>query len=161
MRTVESTALDTSLDLDTLQGVLQEYPVDLAILFGSHATGTAHATSDIDLAVAFDDHRPPDPSYNDVFLGLSADLSDALGTDNVDLVDLHTASPALVTAIFERGILLVGEPAHAAELRQQLPTAESDQESPRDRLDAALDRIDDHLGDGDCVPASGDSEDNR
>ena len=160
MRTAESTALDDALDLDTLQAVLREYPIRLAILFGSHATETAHATSDIDLAVEFNKHRPADPSYNDVFLGLSADLSDALETDDVDPVDLHTVSPPLAAAIFENGILLVGESEHAAELRRQLTACESDQQSPRDRLDTALARIDDHLGDGDTgVPAAGEPED--
>jgi predicted nucleotidyltransferase len=160
MRTAESTALDAALDLDALQALLREHPIQLAILFGSHATETTHATSDIDLAVEFDEHRPSDPDYNDVFLGLSADLSDALETDGVDLVDLHTVSPALAAAIFENGVLLVGEADHAAELRRQLMARESDQQSPRDRLDAALARIDDHLGDDSAgVPATGDAED--
>ena len=160
MRTVESTALDTSLDLDALQAVLREHPVRLAILFGSHATESTHATSDIDLAVEFDDHRPSDPSYNGVFFGLSVDLSDALETDDVDLVDLHAVSPALAAAIFENGVLLVGDHEHAAELRRQLTATESEQQSPRERLDAALDRIDDHLGDRDAgVPVTGESED--
>lgn len=159
MRTVESTALDASLNLDALQAVLREHPVRLAILFGSHTTETTHPTSDIDLAVEFDDHRPSEPSYNDVFLGLSADLSETLETDDVDLVDLHGASPALATAIFETGVLLVGEQEHAAALRRQLTAAESEQQSPRERLDAALDRIDDHLGDDAGVPATGESED--
>jgi len=154
------TAESTALDLDALEAVLRKHPVRLAILFGSHATETTHATSDIDLAVEFDDHRPADPSYNDAFLGLSVDLSGALETDDVDLVDLHTVSPALAAAIFENGSLLVGAEEHAAELRRQLTARESDQQSPRDRLDAALDRIDDHLGDGDAgVSATGEAED--
>ena len=160
MKTAESIVLDISLDFDALQAVLREHPVRLAILFGSHATETAHATSDIDLAVEFDEHRPSDPSYNDVFLGVSADLSDALETDDVDIVDLHTVSPSLAAAIFEQGVLLVGEAGHAAEVRRQLTVRESDQQSPRDRLDTALARIDDHLGDGDAgVPAAGEAED--
>lgn len=158
-RTAASTALDASLDLNTSQGVLREHPVRLAILFGSHATETTHPTSDIDLAVEFDAHRPSDPRYNDIFLGLSADLSDALGTDDVDLVDLHAVSPALAVAIFEKGVL-VGDQKHATELRRQLTAADSQQQSPRDRLDAALARIDAHLGDGDAgVPVTGESED--
>jgi len=161
MRTTESTALDASLDLDALQATLHTYPVRLAILFGSHATETTHASSAIDLAVEFDESRPPDPNYNDVFLGLSADLSDALETDDVDLVDLHTVSPALAAAIFENGVLIVGTAEHAAELRRQLTARESGQQSPRDRLETALSRIDDHLGDdGAGVPATGDAEDN-
>ena len=147
MRTAESTALDAPLDLDSIQTVLREHPIRLAILFGSHATETTHATSDIDLTVEFDEYRPSDPSYNDAFLELSADLSDALETDDVDVVDLHTVSPPLATAIFTQGVLIVGETEHAAELRRQLTVSGDDQQSPRDRLDAALDRIDDYLGD--------------
>lgn len=160
MRTAASTTIDASLDLDALRGVLREHPVQLAILFGSHATGTTHAASDIDLAVEFDAMRPSDPSYNEVFLGLSADLSATLGTDDVDLIDLHTVSPALAAAIFADGVLLVGEQEHAAERRRQLTAAESEQPSPRERLDAALARIDAHLGDGDAgVAVTGESED--
>ena len=157
MKTAESIALDTSLDLDALQAVLREHPVRLAILFGSHATETSHATSDIDLAVEFDEHRPSDPSYNDVFLGLSADLSDALETDAVDLLDIHSVSPALAESIFEQGVLLVGEEAHATELRRQLTTPKADRQPPCDRLDAALASIDDHLAeDDDGVSAASD-----
>jgi Nucleotidyltransferase domain. len=145
MRTAESATLDAGLD--QLQTVFQEYPIRLAILFGSHATETTHPTSDIDFAFAFDECRPSDPNYNDTFLGLSADLSDALETDDVDLVDLHTASPALCRAIFESGILIMGTPEYATECRRQMTARESDRKSPRDRLDAALDRIDDHLDD--------------
>ena len=160
MRSAASTAFDTSLELDALQAILREHPLRLAILFGSHATDTTDTTRDIDLAVEFDEHRPSDPSYNDVFLGLSADLSDALETDDVDIIDLHTVSPPLAAAIFENGVLLVGEAEHAAEVRRQLTPSESDQQSPRDRLDTALARIDDHLGDGDAgVPAAGEAED--
>lgn len=160
MRTAASTAIDASLDLDALRAVLREYPVQLAILFGSHATGTTHTASDIDLAVEFDAHRPSDPSYNDAFLGLSADLSDTLGTDDVDFVDLHAVSPALAEAIFANGVLPVGEQEHAAELRRQITAAESEQQSPRERLNAVLARIDAHLGDDDTgVPVTGGSED--
>jgi predicted nucleotidyltransferase len=162
MRTAESTALDIPLDLDTVEGVLQEHPIRLAILFGSHASETTHATSDIDLAVEFDGHRPSDPSYNNIFLGLSADLSVSLETDDVDLVDLHTVPAPLAAAIFENGILLIGTAERATELRRRLTASEDDHQPPRDRLDAALDRIDHHLGDGDSgVPAAGEVQDDR
>jgi Nucleotidyltransferase domain. len=151
----------TTLDLDALRAVLREHPIQLAILFGSYATETTYTTSDIDLAVEFDDHRPSDPSYNDVFFGLSADLSEALEADDVGLVNLHAVSPQFATTIFEQGILLVGEIEHATELRRQLTAYDPDQQSPRERLDAALDRIDDHLSDDDVeAPATGDAEDN-
>lgn len=145
MRTAGSTALDELLDVDGIRAVLREHPVRLAILFGSYATETTHPGSDVDVAVEFDGTRPSEPGYNDVFLGPSADLSEALETDEVDLVDLQAVPSALAEAIFETGVLLVGEEAHAAELRRKLTASGSDQPSPRERLDAALDRIDAHL----------------
>lgn len=162
MRTVESASIDTSLDLDALRAVLREHPVQLAILFGSHATGRAHEASDIDLAVEFSDQRPADPGYNETFLGLSTDLSETLETDAVDLVDVRTVSPELATAIFESGLLLVGDHEDAIDLRRQVTPDESETRSPRERLDAALARIDDHLdGDDTEVPASGESAEER
>lgn len=148
------------LDLESLRAVLREHPVDLAILFGSHATGTARESSDVDVAVEFDALRPSDPGYNDVFLGLSADLSEALGTDDVDLVDLHTVSPSLAASIFEHGVLLVGDRDDAADRREELTAADGERPSPRERLDAALAKIDAHLdADESGVPAAGEPDD--
>lgn len=159
MRAVGSTTLETHLDVGAVQAVLQEHPVRLAILFGSHATETTHSTSDIDLAVEFDEHEPADQGYNDVFFGLSADLSDELNTDDVDLVDLNTASQSLATAIFENGILLIGNSDHVAELRRELTANENDQRTPRERLDTALNRINDHLDtDESGPPATSEAE---
>jgi len=109
MRSSENTTTGESLLLQTLQEVLQEHPVQLAILFGSHATGESHSRSDIDMAVEFETVHPSDPAYNEVFLGLSGDLSEALETDDVDLVDLQTTSPELAETIFDHGVLLIGD----------------------------------------------------
>lgn len=38
MRTVEETDIDSPIEIGALQDVLREQPVELAILFGSHAT---------------------------------------------------------------------------------------------------------------------------
>lgn len=162
MRTVESIDPGVTFDLDAVRAVLRDYPVRLTILFGSHATGEAHGESDIDIAVEFENKRPSDPTYNEVFFGLSADISDTLETDDVDVVDLHSTSPAVAESIFESGVLLVGEQEHAAELRRQLTTASSDQRSPKERLDAALGRIDAHLEtEDDGVPVTGNTENER
>lgn len=161
MRIAEATDIDDSLNLDTLRTTLWEHPVQLAILFGSHATATTHSMSDIDIAVELEEHHPSDRGYNDAFLGLSADLSDALDTDEVDLVDLHAVSPALTATIFDHGILLIGDQERADELRRQATVADSETQSPREQLDTALARIDTHLGDDDiAVPVTGESENN-
>lgn len=162
MRTAETASVDESLDVEALQALLQEHPVQLAILFGSHATGTTHSTSDIDIAVEFDAQDSSDSNYNEMFFGLSADLSDTLSTDDVDLVDLHTVSPAVAKSIFDNGILLVGEQKHATDLQEKITAADAETQSPRERLDAALARIDTHLDGNDAgVPASGRRKDDE
>lgn len=145
MRTAESSEDSFSVDVEALQAVLAEHPVRLAILFGSQATASTHGTSDIDVAVDLADSFPSDPEYNEVFFGLSADLSSSLGTDDIDLVDLQSVSSALARAIFDQGILLVGDEDDAAALRRQLLDDDSEQQSPRERLDSALASIDEYL----------------
>ncbi|WP_222914526.1 nucleotidyltransferase domain-containing protein [Natrinema sp. SYSU A 869] len=159
MRTSEEADLDESLPLETLQAVLREQSVQLAILFGSHASRNTHSQSDIDIAVDFDSVHPSDPDYNEVFFGLSADLSDALATDDVDLVDLQTVSPELAESIFEQGVLLIGDPEHATNVRNQLTAAESADRSPRERFDAAIAKIDEHLGGSAVTATDGEARD--
>ncbi|EJN56926.1 type VII toxin-antitoxin system MntA family adenylyltransferase antitoxin [Halogranum rubrum] len=153
MRTVASAAIDDSLPIETIRGILRDYSVQCALLFGSHATATTHSTSDIDIAVELETTHREDPAYNDAFFSLSADLSEALETDEVDLVDIHTLSPSVAASVFEEGILLVGEPEHAEELRRRVTDRSSDTRSPRERFDDALAKIDAHLS-GSSGPAS-------
>jgi uncharacterized protein len=159
MRTWEEATLDESLPLERLREVFQEHEIRLAILFGSHASGEIHSRSDIDLAVELEDVQPTDPEYNERFFGLSADLSETLETDEVDLVDLHRASPELVATVFDRGILLVGDQDHATALRDQLTEAESSPQSPRERFDAALTKIDEHLSGSAVTATDGETHD--
>ncbi|WP_136592547.1 type VII toxin-antitoxin system MntA family adenylyltransferase antitoxin [Salinigranum halophilum] len=146
MRTVATADIDDSLPLETLRAILEEHSVQCALLFGSHATDTTHPRSDLDIAVEFETTDREESTYNDSFFGLSADLSDALGTDAVDLVDIHTLSPRVAESVFDEGILLIGEMDHAKELRQRLTDTSTDEQSPRERFDNALAKIDHHLG---------------
>lgn len=159
MRSSEEATLDESLPLETLRAVLREHSVQLAILFGSHASGETHSQSDIDIAVDFDAVRLSDPDYNEVFFGLSADLSDALTTDDVDLVDLQMVSPQLAESIFEQGVLLVGDPEYATDARNRLTEIASTDQSPRERIDAAIARIDEHLGGSAVTATDGETRD--
>ena len=153
MERVESANVTDALPTEKLRSVLHEHPVGFAILFGSRATGDAHRTSDIDIAVEFESIDRESSAYNEVFFGLSADLGDVLGTDDVDLVDVHTLSPAIAEVILEQGVLLVGEQRHAEDLLQRI-AAPSDERSPRKRFDAVLGKIDEHLDDSSAVPAT-------
>lgn len=44
MGTAETASVDEALDVEALQALLREHPVQLAILFGSRVTGTVHST---------------------------------------------------------------------------------------------------------------------
>jgi len=123
--------------------VLRAHPVCLAVLFGSRATGRTHEESDVDIAVELGGLGPGSPGFNDAFFTLSADLSAALGTDDVDLLDVHMLSPGVAKAVLEDGVVLLRSPDRVAELCETLPTG--DDWTPRERLDDAVRRIDDHL----------------
>lgn len=70
--------------------VLRGYPdVSAAFLFGSHAAGTAIGSSDVDIALV-----GPRERLGEHKLEILADLARA-GLDNVDLVLLDGADPAL------------------------------------------------------------------
>lgn len=128
----------------TVRDVLSEYPVTVGFLFGSRGRDEAHAESDVDVAVAFDGLEPGSREYNNVLFGLSADLAAALGTDDIDVVDLRRAPPELARAVFDDGTLLVGTDRDVERLRDQLRDVEETQ-SPAERFDAVLAAIDDHL----------------
>jgi len=133
---------------ETVAGVLADYPVRLGLLFGSRARDEAHESSDVDVAVVFEDLEPGDSSYTDVLFGLGADLAVAFDTDDIDVVDLRRASSALVRAAFTDDTVLVGDDRDVRELRERLlPGSEDDDEtrSPAERFDDVLASIDDHV----------------
>ena len=77
-----------------------QFPVGLAYLFGSQATGQAEARSDYDVAVLFDG----DVSTDDRYL-LTHQLTELLDT-GVDLVDLALAPVELVYNVIATGQIL-------------------------------------------------------
>ncbi len=128
---------------DIVVETLRDHPVSIAYLFGSFARGEAHEQSDIDVAVAFADDSSGRLATR---LALGADLALALGTDDVDVVDIETAPTSLVRTIFRDGDRLVGSEAEARRLREAvIEDTEDDSRSPGERFDDALAAIDDHL----------------
>ena len=154
MKPVEEADADDSLPTSELQSVLRAAPVRFAVLFGSQASGTGRPASDTDIAVEFESVDHDDSAYNEVFFGLSARLSDVLGTDDIDLVDVHTLSPTIADAILDHGAVLVGDSARAESLLEEIASERDGDRSPRERFDAALGRIDDHLGGDSALPAT-------
>ena len=128
---------------DIVAETLTDHPVSVGYLFGSVARGDAHEQSDIDVAVAFGDEQSSSLAAR---LGLGADLALALGTDDVDVVDLRTAPASLVRTVFRDGDRLVGTEKAARRLRSKLlEGTQDDPRSPAERFEDALTAIDDHL----------------
>ena len=83
--------------------------IELAILFGSHANGSARADSDVDVAVLAP--RPLDAAQK---MSLVADLATATGRP-IDLVDMRTAGEPLLGQILTHGVRLQGSTTLQAE----------------------------------------------
>ena len=147
MRSVEAADVGGDLPLDTLRSVLEEHPARVAILFGSRATDRVHSRSDIDVAVEFEALEPGGDGYSEAFFGLGADVSEALRTDDVDLLDVHVLSASLARSIFDEGVLFVGESERVAALRRRLAENGTvrDERPPCERFDDSLRRIGDHF----------------
>ena len=89
---------DITRRLQQVPMVLQRHPLRLAYLFGSAAREISES-ADIDLAVL------PEAGFS--YTTLYADLSQTLGTDRLDLVDLRFAPLFLQWEVVERGRPLV------------------------------------------------------
>ena len=93
--------------MEELRAVCQKYGLDLAILYGSQARGVARADSDYDVGV----RKRQGALRPDEFLDLAVELSRVLGTGQLDLVDLQTASALLQYEAARNGrVLYEAEP---------------------------------------------------
>lgn len=128
--------------VEELHRILEgESGVRLALLFGSHARGTAAHDSDVDVAV---DARGVD------LLRLAARLSEHLGAE-VDVVPLEAASIPLLERLIDEGIVIHEKDAGAgaAWRSKVLAALETDRPWYRRMRDAWLARVArDGLGDG-------------
>lgn len=98
------------IDIKQLGGVLATVPdLELAILIGSHATGTAHPDSDWDIAIQW----ARSLSFLEQLSAaekLRKKLSEVLGRTEqaIDLIDLPTARLAMRAVVAEEGLPLKG-----------------------------------------------------
>jgi uncharacterized protein len=83
---------------ERLTSLFEDPGLQMALLFGSLASGKAHARSDTDLGFLFD-------GLADV-LDLTDRVSRLLRRDNIDVVDLRRASPLLRYAAALKGMVL-------------------------------------------------------
>lgn len=94
---------------DAVRRVLEGYPVRLAVLFGSRATGDAVTGSDVDIAVEFERGVPHERRL-ELFVPLVTDLMAATGQDDVDLTELGDLIPLVGRRATREGQVVVGSP---------------------------------------------------
>lgn len=88
-----------------LTEILVKHGVVLAYLFGSHAKGTARASSDIDIAVLLP-YDTPRSKFFDVRLSLTNELMGLFHKNEIDVVVLNEATPLLAREIVQDGKVL-------------------------------------------------------
>lgn len=130
MRSREEVTVE-GLDIDAIVASIDEFPVTLAILYGSYARGDARETSDIDLAVEFDDSLTS-VERTQTRVALIERVSTAVGADDVDVIPLARAPPSLVADILADGILIYGSPENL----DTYTTRDREHTTHQDRLDA-------------------------
>ena len=131
---------DSGLDLDVgaLRAALRQAPVRRAILFGSYARGTERASSDVDVAVEFEEGLSS-LERTRARLRLIESLGAALGLDEVDVVPLSSAPDTLRKEIENEGIVIIGA---ADDPHPTTDRSTSDDEAALDRFDEVLSELD-------------------
>jgi predicted nucleotidyltransferase len=136
----EATQADIeSLDLNAFEDALDDAPVTLAVLYGSHARGEATVDSDIDVAVRFDAGLSP-VERTRARLSLIERLSTATGTDAVDILPLTEVPDSLVHAIRHEGVVLYGREDDLAGLVADRPSL-AQHRAALDEVLTELDRV--------------------
>ena len=135
---------DGPVDPEQIRTVLESHPVQLGVLFGSQARGTIDSHSDVDVAVAFD-ATLSDEQRSRARIEFVVDLTRALGTDDVDVVDLDAVRPKVGAAALEEGLVLVGDSDEAERRRAafEARTTERTHEQRMQRFDELLAEMED------------------
>ncbi len=91
---------------DLFEEIAKKFSIYFVLLFGSKAEGTDTPESDADIAVYARHVLSEEEKIN-----LAFEISSILKTENIDLVDIKSASPMLKRKIFEKyKILYLKEP---------------------------------------------------
>lgn len=108
------------MDIDGLRDYLAQTDIVFAVLFGSHAQGTADEASDIDIALRF----PDDMDDHDRFRRrnrIDADLQ-AYADGFVDVSDIETLPTPVAYAALRDGVFLTGDERAAEAYQEQVKT---------------------------------------
>lgn len=92
-----------------LKDIADKYQLDLIVMFGSRLTGKFHSESDVDIAVYGKQIISETEKIQLIY-----ELCNVFHTDNIDLIDLRTASPFLKKEVlknykilFQRDLVLL------------------------------------------------------
>lgn len=137
--------------LPQLRELFRSRGVVLGYLFGSVAGGRERADSDLDMAVLLGPGTSPD-RYFDVTVELNTAIIGLTHTDEVDVVILNRAPPALAFEVVSTGRLLHGGHEERVEYEVQAVKRFIDTEPirrlQRQAFSARIDALADSLGEG-------------
>ena len=105
--------------------------MELLILFGSHAKGTARKGSDVDIAVAM--KQKPD------LLALTNELIDLLHENDLDLIDLKRCDPLVGMQAITRGRVVFAKPVAYGSVGSYISRRFADTEKFRRAADREID----------------------
>ena len=108
-------------ETSAIRAALALFPeIEIALFFGSMATGLARADSDLDIAVQFPKRMPAE-----LYIAILNALIDATGRV-VDLIDLRTVGGELFGQIMKRHVKLIGAEPMMVALRARYMGHETD-----------------------------------
>ena len=119
------------VDVGAIRQYLAETDVRFAVLFGSHARGTTHESSDVDIALRFPDDLSPKERFRrrnriDADIQCHAD-------GFVDVSDIEGLPLPIARAALKDGIRLVGDDRDINAYRERIEAAHEDTASDRER----------------------------
>lgn len=140
METDEFKAVDT----DGMSSHLAQTPVEFALLFGSHARGTASESSDVDVVLRFPEEMDAYERFR-LRNRIDAELQE-YAANFVDVSDIESLPlPVAYTALCE-GVLLVGEESTVNAYREPI---KQEYEDTKDEREQARQEFIDRLARGD------------
>lgn len=109
---------DEVVDLEGLRANLAEADIEFVILFGSHARGTAEASSDVDVALGFSSELDDIARFrrrNQIDASLQEYAEGFVDVSDIESLPTHVAHAAL-----QDGILLAGDEDAVDSYREEI-----------------------------------------
>lgn len=118
------------LDVSALRKALSEFPLEMALVFGSWASGEATSLSDLDIAVKFRRKEPRSRRLR-LLSEMITEVTSETGFEAVDVVDLDEVGPHIGYGAVSEGLLVLGDPEEAEELEARFLLKKLDFEPAR------------------------------